>query len=246
MYRNIIITALRNVRRQPGYALANILGLAVGMTCCLLIMVFVRYEFSIDADHSRGDRIYKLISWTDESDGQRKYNSGTSGPVGLALKDQFPEVEDVVRFHWNWVGFLHEGNKVQGSFAIVDSSIANIFDVKMIAGDLSALADPANVLISESFAERCFSETDPIGQTVTLDERLTGGDYLVAGVYEDLPSPATWPLFLDVITTRQNPLAAFLNIVSSRSLRMKDSSFQTVSETPGGMRACASSTYART
>jgi putative ABC transport system permease protein len=70
MLKNVFITALRNLRRQKAYALTNVLGLAIGMASCVLILIFLRYEFSIDAHHSRGDRIYKLIGWDREQDGR--------------------------------------------------------------------------------------------------------------------------------------------------------------------------------
>ena len=80
--------ALRNMIRQPGYAGINIFGLAIGITCCMLIMLYIQNELSYDRYHEHADRIYRVVNGN---------SARTPTAVGPALKDQFPEVEEYAR-----------------------------------------------------------------------------------------------------------------------------------------------------
>lgn len=205
MFGNFMTTALRNMMRQKAFALTNVLGLAIGLAGCLLILVFVRHELSIDAHHTRGDRIYKVISWNKEADGQIKYNEGTDGHPGPALKRLFPEVEQSVRLHSHRPQVLKGDGKVSGQLIITEPQVFDVFDLEMVQGDRRALEDPSNVLISESFARTLFGDEDPLGKQITMIARLTGGEYTVGGVMKDFDPRSTWPLFFDMVTTRRNP-----------------------------------------
>ena len=102
MLRNLIITAGRNLVRHKSYALLNMVGLTIGIAGCLLVLLFVRLEFSRGAGYLKADRIYRVISWTLNNDNERRYNRGADGRVGPALLETFPEVEEVVRAHTHW------------------------------------------------------------------------------------------------------------------------------------------------
>jgi putative ABC transport system permease protein len=205
MWRNVLITAFRNVSRQSAYALTNVLGLSVGLAGCLLIMVFVRRELSIDVHHTKGDRIHRVISWNRESDGTIEYNDGTDAHPGPALKDRFPEVEQAVRVHKHWGPVISGEERIGGNFIVTEPHIFEVFDLEVISGDPNALQDPANVLISESFSRKLFGDSDPLGKTISVDERLVGGDYTIAGVLKDFPDASSWPLYFEMVTTRRNP-----------------------------------------
>lgn len=97
MFKNYLIVCLRNMHRQKIYSCINILGLAVGITCCLLALLFVRDEFSFDRFHEKADRIYRVLRGTQITETDIRWDHRTSGPLGDALKE-FPDVEQVVRF----------------------------------------------------------------------------------------------------------------------------------------------------
>ena len=85
MFKNYLIVAIRNLMRNKIYATLNVLGLGIGMACCLLIVLFVQHELRYDRVHKKGDRIYKVVRETQGKDGSRGFDWGTSGPLGPAL-----------------------------------------------------------------------------------------------------------------------------------------------------------------
>src|SRR5258708_17686986 len=103
MYKNYLIIAWRNLLKKKGYSTINILGLALGIACCLLIVMYVYYERSFDNYHAKGDRIYRVIhGWKDDKNAQsnstESYWVWGNAPIGQALHDNFPEIDKVVQF----------------------------------------------------------------------------------------------------------------------------------------------------
>ena len=96
MFKNYLIVSLRNMRRQKIHSCINISGLAVGITCCLLALLFVQDEFSFDRFHEKTDRIYRVLRGTRITEADIRWDHRTSGPLGDALKE-FLDVEQVVR-----------------------------------------------------------------------------------------------------------------------------------------------------
>ena len=98
MFRNYFKVATRNFVKHKFYAVINVLGLAIGMTCCLLIFLYVSHELSYDSLHTKSDRIYRLV--TDIKTQTETLNiSETSPPMAANIKTDFPEVEEIVRLY---------------------------------------------------------------------------------------------------------------------------------------------------
>jgi putative ABC transport system permease protein len=192
MLYNYIKIALRSLVKQKVYALINIVGLAVSITACLLIALYVKHELSYDRFFSNADQIYKMIL-------ERKYpNHSTffaSIPHSYAtvVQRDFPEVENTMHMF----GTGKDSNikyKVTDSeiktfeedyFMFADSAFFSFFDVGLLKGDKkTALAQPNQVILSETTVQRYFGKDEPIGKVISGDF----GELKVTGVFKDLPN----------------------------------------------------------
>ncbi|NBC19187.1 MAG: FtsX-like permease family protein [Bacteroidetes bacterium] len=190
MWTNYLRVALRSLRRQSLYSLINVLGLAVGLAFCILVLLFVRDELTYDETHERSDRTYRL--YRDPVDGapvDRELSMPI--PAGPAMAATFPEVEAFVRldFPGGATTIRHEGTLFeQDDVLATDSSFFDVFTVPLIHGDpATALTDPLSVVLTAPIARKYFGTANPVGQTLSL--RLSGDyvDLTVTGVTEALP-----------------------------------------------------------
>ncbi len=185
MIKNYFLVAFRHLKRQPSYALLNILGLTLGIGSSLLILLYVSNELSYDNYHENKDRIYRVSSDIREPDNAFRWASSQL-PLGRTLATEFSEVESFVRF--NGVGQVkfNKGDQVffEDKVFIVDSTVFDIFSYDIIAGDPDNILDnPNSIAISQSMASKIFGTSDPLGQVLETETRK----YQVTGVYKDVP-----------------------------------------------------------
>ena len=166
MIKNFFKVALRNLLKRKAYTLINILGLATGMAVCLLIVLFVQSELNYDKQHEKAKDIYRLVL-------DRIYPGRTTSyafipqSIGAAVKTEFPEVKESVRFY-NFTGdngnfFLRIGDKVfeEKRVFAADSNFYRVFSTKMLKGDVAtALMKPNSVVINETTAKKYFGSVD--------------------------------------------------------------------------------------
>ena len=189
MLRNYLSVAIRNLVKHKFYSLINILGLSVGLTCFLMISLFVTDELSYDKFHRNADRIYRM-DFSGNLNGSEFITALMSAPAAQTMVEEFPEVEDAVRLRstGNWLIKQKEG---ENTFSIEDVVFADrnffeFFDYKLIYGDMATCLERPNTLVlSLSEAKKLFGELDPVGEMVTLGNQ---NDWEVTGVYEDMPS----------------------------------------------------------
>jgi putative ABC transport system permease protein len=170
MLRNYLKIAIRNMKRHKGYSFINIFGLAIGMACCILILIYVVDEFSYDNFHENGDRIYRINAISSIGVTTRLY---ATVPPALApeLANSIPEIEGFVRVidRPNLRGRYNDKNIDIPSCPIVDSSFFNIFSFEFLEGDpKSALQNPDSMVITEETAQRIFGDESPLGKTLDL------------------------------------------------------------------------------
>lgn len=187
MLRNYLLLAARNLRKRPAYSFINIFGLAVGLTSCILILLFIQHELSYDSFHENEGRIYRLIRQT--QDGIRIVRSAqTESAYAVHLKESFPEIDETVRLNQADAATLEYGNerfRTDGLF-FADPSLFQVFSFELEKGDpRSALTTPASVLLSKEAAGFLFGQSDPLGETVQLDGEI---DLTVTGILEEVPS----------------------------------------------------------
>lgn len=174
MLRNYIKVALRNLRKQRVYSLINVLGLAVGLACCLFIFLFVQHELSYDAYHEKSDRIYRLTVSGTFGDTDFAI-AGVAAPTAAALMQDYPEVEEATRiytFTRQLNRDLRYGDKAFTEQRVVfaDPNVFDVFTIPLISGDdSSALVGPNSIVISDEMSEKYFGDDDPIGKTLTMD-----------------------------------------------------------------------------
>ena len=168
MIKNYFKVAFRYLLRNKGYAFINILGLAIGITCCLLIMLFVRSEWSYDHFHSKSNRIYR--AWLQEKyEGQTFTNTVTPIPLAPTLAANIPEVESVCRVFASNTLVQYDGKRFNEAFSMVDSNFFQVFDFDLAQGSAqTALATSTAVVISEDLARKYFGKQDAIGKHLEL------------------------------------------------------------------------------
>ena len=180
MLKNYLKITWRTVRNNKLYSFINIMGLAVGMACCILILLWVRDEMSYDTFHEHYHSIYRTVP---ELQGQ-KY---TSNPLALAavFKEQYPEVRRIARFCPRYWMLTRGAQMFNESGGLVDEAFLSIFTFPLIHGQPeSVLADRNAVVLTERTAAKYFGHEDPIGQSLRINNNF---ELIVTGVLEDIP-----------------------------------------------------------
>lgn len=192
MLKNYLIVALRNLSRQKGFSIINVLGLAIGIAICILIVRYIQDELSFDGWHTKRDRIYRVIRET-KAGGQSDYRPNTSGALASALQQDFPEIEKAVRT-WSWFVDVRIGDKKFGTrVCVIDPEMFSIFDFPFVKGNLeTAFPHPNAIAITESAAKRLFADEDPMGKTITVESTHHGGERTITAVLKDVPRNATF------------------------------------------------------
>ena len=189
MFRNYLKIAWRSLRKQQGFSFINIFGLAVGLACCMLIMLYVLDELSYDRYNKKADRIYRIQSEL-RFGGSDLHFAVSPDPMGPTLKKDYPQVEQFVRLHQtgNWL-VKRTGeptNLREDNITFADSTLFDVFTLPLVAGDPErALNEPNTVVISESAAKRHFGNQNPLGQSLLFDNKLP---LKVSGVMRDMPA----------------------------------------------------------
>ena len=193
MIKHYLITALRNIKKHKGYSSINVIGMAIGIACCLLIVLYIQDEMSYDTFHANGDRLYRVVISTSR-DGNPT-NATSTFATGPAMKQDFPEVVDFVRIRKmgqnSRIYIGHEDRKFyEERFFFADPSIFTVFTFPLLRGDpAKALSEPDSIVITESMAEKYFGQKDPIGQTLETDPYNSGEMmvFQVTGIAQNVP-----------------------------------------------------------
>ncbi len=185
MLKNYIKTFLRNFTKQRTYSLITVFGLSVGITCCLLIIFYVKQELSYDRFHTNADRIYRVGVETRRPQG-RSMTAATPFPVAPALKEDYPDIEHIARIFFAANDLVQYEDKIffEGSFAFMDPGFFKIFSFPLIKGSaLNLLDDPGSIVITSSIANKYFGDEDPIGKVIRYGNQF---NFTVVGVIEDI------------------------------------------------------------
>ncbi|MBN1273239.1 MAG: ABC transporter permease [Candidatus Aminicenantes bacterium] len=188
MFKNYLKITLRNLRKQKGYSFINISGLVLGLTCFMLVSLYVRYELSCDKYHERYERIYRIINHQPEKNYMNSdYFAWTQGPLAPTLMDKYPEIESAVRMNMinNQLILYGEDSFMLDDFYFADPEIFDIFSLELVRGDpQTALDHPGSIIISEATARRIFGAKNPMGEILNYENEK---DLIVTGVLKDMP-----------------------------------------------------------
>jgi len=196
MLRNWIWANIRNLLRNKSYTLINILGLALGISCSLVIFLLVKYDLSFDNFQPNAERIYRVTTINGRGD---DHSSGTPFPIAEALPNDFPEIEKVVQTLYEWEGLLtiYDGDgevvryQEDNGVAFVEQEFLNVFYHQWLSGDPNrALQERNSVVLTETMAKKYFPDSSPLGKHIKFNNEL---DLNVTGVIKDLPANTNFP-----------------------------------------------------
>lgn len=191
MFTNYLKIALRNVLRHKGYAALNLSGLAIGIACCMVILIHIQDELSFDRFHANADRIYRVTRDWKRAEGGGAQAANTPAAVGPNLMAEYPAVEKFAR-----VMFPHpqsvlvsngESRFYEEGFYWADSTFFEVFSFKLKRGHANtALVEANSLVLTESMAHKYFGDQDPVGKTLTI-EGWSRDDYKITGILEEVP-----------------------------------------------------------
>ena len=186
MIINYLKIAYRNIFRNKGYSLINIIGLAIGIACCLMILLYVTDEIAYDRHNEKGENIYRII--LDAKLGtQEIIGPSTPAPMAFTLVEEFPEVIQATRL-FKPERFLiryKENLFNEDLFVYADSTVFDVFTIPMLKGDpATALVQPHTIVLTENISEKYFGNENPMGKKLTMED---GTDYVVTGIVKDQP-----------------------------------------------------------
>ncbi len=191
MILNYFKIALRNILRHKGYSFINIIGLAVGMSCFVLISLMVWDELSFDRFHINADRIYRLT--LDAQVGEKLFlTAKSSPPLAQSLMNELPGVEAATRIRVVGDHSMRFGDRSFTEYRLyfADSSLFRIFSFSVVEGDQSTfLTKPNSIVITDVMARRYFGDTPALGKTLVVDGNVP---YMVCGVVQPLPKNSHW------------------------------------------------------
>src|SRR5690606_16367479 len=186
MFKNLFKIAVRNLVKDKIYSLINILGLTIGITCSLLLFMYILDELSYDRYHKNADNIYRIVSNIKEPDNAFTW-AVAQVPMGEELRDNYPEVENVVRFFGTPRTLLKQGETqfYESDLYLTDSTVFDMFNYTFLAGDEeTALDNPFSMVLTESIAKKYFGTADVIGKALQNEENE---EFKITGVIRDVP-----------------------------------------------------------
>ena len=204
MIKNYLKTAFRNLRKNKAFSLINIMGLALGLVCSLLIMLWVNDEYEVDAFHKNGSQLYSVYE-RQNHDGQWSAFHGGPGIMADEMKRVLPEVQYATNFGWNDLVTFEANNKIlkqSGNHAGQD--FFKMFSYPLLEGNaITALQNPSDIAVSRKMAEDFFgSPAEAIGKTIRCQNKT---DFKITAVFDDIPKNSTakfdyiinWQSFLE-------------------------------------------------
>ena len=194
MIRNYLKHAWRSLVKNKTYSVLNIIGLSIGLTCFALIALWVNDELSYDKFNSNYDRIVRLTGIEKRETGITE-SAVSSAPMAKALKDDYPEIENTVRFDMHEELVMHNSQQLlQPGILLTDPSIFDVFSYTLTKGDVhSALNEPYSIILTQSTAKKYFGDSNPMGKILIIymnDSTGRGASYTIKGVMPDPPKNA--------------------------------------------------------
>lgn len=190
MLKNYFKVAIRNLWRNKTFSIINIMGLALGLACSLLIMLWVKDEYDVDAFHTNGTRLYSVYE-RQNHDGQWSAFHATPAVMADEMKRVLPEVQYATNYSWNELATFEANNKIikeNGNYAGQD--FFKMFSYHLLEGNaITALQMPSDIAISKKMAEDFFgSPAEAIGKTIRYRDKA---DFKITAVFDNVPQNST-------------------------------------------------------
>ena len=204
MLKNLLKISLRNLVKDKAYSAMNIIGLTIGITCSLFLFLYILDELSYDRYHKNADNIYRIVSNIKEPDNAFTW-SVVQQPLAEELRDNYPEVANVVRFNGLPREMFKLGEKqfYETDFFVADSTVFDMFSYEFLAGDPNtALDEPSSIVLTEKIAKKYFDNpVNALNQTLHADGR--NEDFKVTGIIRDVPMNSHFRF--DALISRKRP-----------------------------------------
>jgi putative ABC transport system permease protein len=215
MIKNYFKTAWRGLRGHKIYTAINVLGLTLGIASCLIIVLVVKYELGYDRFNSKADRTYRVTLNAID------FNPSVSMAIAPAMRNDFPELEEVTQAWFHQSGLVTIGQKKfeEKRILFADKYFPFVFDYGWLEGDYhTALSEPNSVVLTESYARKYFGDKEALGQFINVENEYT---LKVTGVIKDLPGNTHLPF---------NILVSFETVRKHREEKGAMSNFYWISE----------------
>lgn len=190
MFKNYLKIALRNLFRNKAYSFINVFGLATGIACAILILMYVVHEVSYDRFHENGGHIYRVIE-SYNSDGQETWYATTFSALAPTILNEFPSIKRASHVYPTNGLITTPGNSKfqEENIIYADSSFFEMFSFQLIQGDQkTALEAPMSVVITEKIATKLFGNNNPVGETLKFSDQRGAFDLEITAVAENPPS----------------------------------------------------------
>lgn len=167
MLKNYLKTSLRNILKNPLSSFINVFGLAVAIGTCMVTYAFLSLEFNYESQHTKKDRVYMVTSLVDR-DGTPQLFGISPAPIGVKLKEDFPQIKNMTRMSYEQVIVKREENVFREGVRLADPAFVEMFNFDVVRGDLSKLSDRNNIVINKEIAKKYFDDADPIGEIMQI------------------------------------------------------------------------------
>jgi len=187
MFKNLFTIALRNIFKDKTYSAINILGLTIGITCSMFLYLYILDELSYDRYHKNADNIYRVVSNIKEPDNAFTW-AVAQIPLGEELRDNYPEVQNVVRFFGTQRNLYKNGDQqfYEEDFFLADSTVFDMFTYEFVKGDPNTALDlPFSIVLTEKIAKKYFGGEDPLGQSI---QNQQNEEFKITGILKDVPN----------------------------------------------------------
>jgi putative ABC transport system permease protein len=203
MFRNYIKTAYRNLVKNKFYTSINIVGLAVGIATCLLILLYVSDELSFDRYNNNADQIFRVNNEIKFGDNLLDL-AVAPAMMGATMVKEMPQVKQYTRLQWRGGLLIKKGNENlrEDRIAWGDSTLFEVFTLPMISGDpKTALREPYSLVLTEKIAKKYFNSLDVVGKEMTINDSQ---NYKITAVIKDIPSQSHFNFDI-FVATAENP-----------------------------------------
>lgn len=186
MLKSYLVIVWRNLLRHKLYSIINVSGLAIGISCCLLILLYVQDELSYDRFHDQCDQVYRIIHEREDQSGKRHRMAMTPSAFAPHMMREFPEINNAVRILFKGGSLKYENRYLDSSwFVYTDQTFFDVFSFPLVKGDpRTALQEPFSLVLTESAARQAFGDEDPLDKTITYRDEF---EFKVTGVVQDPP-----------------------------------------------------------
>lgn len=227
MFKNYLLIAIRNLQRNKAFSAINILGLSLGLACCMLIYLYTLDEISYDRFHNQVEQIYRITADLQDPSGNKHQTGNTGLLPGPSFQRTIPAIETFVRYQSEYLTVRTNNELFNQDAAYADTNFFRVFTLPLLSGSArSALDDPRSVVLNESLAIKFFGRTDIVGQTLELKRGENFEPYQVSAVMKNAPQNSSLrpQLLLSMKATNQAENMSWGNFFLNTFIKLKPGS----------------------